>query len=159
MSPILVWLTAAAFLVPAAFLAVGARTGQPVALVPGGGVLGLYLFIWLYLRPTRFEISSGALDIVWPARRETIPLTDVERAEVLTRDEFRARFGWGLRVGSGGLWGGFGLLVTRGGTLRFYVSRIDRFVLVVTRTGRPLLITPSDPQGFVRTLAVQTLGE
>jgi hypothetical protein len=54
-----------------------------------------------------------------------------------------------MRIGAGGLWGGFGWLYTRKGLLDLYVSRTDRFVLVRLRTGRPLLITPDADERFV----------
>ena len=145
-------LTLALFALLVGLLFVGASTGTVAALLPGGLAGLIYLLVWLTFRPTYFELSQQGLRIVWPVRRLTIPFTEVAGVERLSRQEFRARYGWELRVGAGGLWGGFGLLVTRRGTLRFYVSRLDGFVLVHRRTGRSLLITPSDPESFARTL-------
>jgi hypothetical protein len=57
-----------------------------------------------------------------------------------------------MRIGAGGLWGGFGWLYTRKGLLDLYVSRTDRFVLVRRRIGRPLLLTPERDEAFVDAL-------
>ena len=71
----------------------------------------------------------------------------------LSRKEFKARFGLSARIGAGGLWGGFGWLWTsKGGILDFFISRTDDFVLVERREQRPLLVTPSEPDEFVREL-------
>lgn len=146
-------LTLLLFLLPAGLLLLGLRAGGGPALLPAAGVALIYLSVWLWFRPTRFELDGAELRIVWPIRRAVIPLTELAGAELMTGRQFRERYGWGMRVGAGGLWGGFGLLVTRRGTLRFYISRLDGYVLVESRTARPLLITPSRPELFVRRLA------
>ncbi len=76
----------------------------------------------------------------------------IAAVEIVPRAEFRHRYGWGYRVGAGGLWGGFGLLVTSRESVAMYVSRTDRFVLVRLRAGRSLLLTPAEPERFVAAL-------
>jgi hypothetical protein len=63
-----------------------------------------------------------------------------------------------MRVGVGGLWGGFGWLYTSKGLLGLYVSRTDRLVLVRLRTGRPLLVTPEGDERFVAALRAVSRG-
>jgi hypothetical protein len=56
-------------------------------------------------------------------------------------------------VGAGGLWGGFGWLWTeRRGIAQMYVSRTEGLVWIERRGGRPWLITPEEPEAFVRAL-------
>ena len=112
----------------------------------------LYASVWLFWRPTAFEVDRSGLRIVWPLRARTIPAREVAEAVVLSREAFRREFGWGMRIGAGGLWGGFGWLYTSKGLLGLYVSRTDRFVLVRLRTGRPLLVTPEGDERFVAAL-------
>lgn len=152
MSPGISWLTAALLLLPAGALYLGLQTGGRAPLLPAALIAIIYLFVWLYLRPTRFELSSAALEVVWPIRRYSLPLSQVEGVERITGADFRDRYGWAIRVGAGGLWGGFGLLVTRNGKLRFYISRTDGYVLVRSRSSKPLLITPADPERFIARL-------
>jgi hypothetical protein len=63
-----------------------------------------------------------------------------------------------MRIGAGGLWGGFGWLYTRRGLVDLYVSRTDRFVLVRRRAGRPLLLTPERDASFVDALRALSRG-
>jgi hypothetical protein len=72
---------------------------------------------------------------------------------LIDRDELRRQVGWGMRVGAGGLWGGFGWLwTTRRGIVQMYVSRLDRFVWIERGGERPWLITPDRPEMFVAAL-------
>jgi hypothetical protein len=58
-----------------------------------------------------------------------------------------------MRVGAGGLWGGFGWLWTqRRGIVQMYVSRTDDFVWIERPGERSWLITPERPKAFVRAM-------
>jgi RND superfamily putative drug exporter len=57
------------------------------------------------MRPTCFELSATSLDIVWPLRRLQVPLAAIARVELLSSADFRSRYGYGYRIGAGGLWG------------------------------------------------------
>jgi hypothetical protein len=75
---------------------------------------------------------------------------------LIDRDELRREVGWGMRVGAGGLWGGFGWLwTTRRGIVQMYVSRLDRFVWIERGSERPWLITPDRPESFVAALSAR----
>jgi PH (Pleckstrin Homology) domain-containing protein len=115
-------------------------------------VVLLYAAVWLFWRPTRFEVDRAGLRILWPLRVRSIPTHEIVEAVPLSRETFRREFGWGLRVGAGGLWGGFGWVYTRKGWVGLYVSRTDRFVLLRLRTGHPLLVTPDGDERFVAAL-------
>jgi hypothetical protein len=120
-------------------LYLGARQGsgpaRGVLLGVTALVLVLYASVWLWWRPTAFEVDSTGLRIRWPLRARSIAAREIAGAVVLARAAFRREFGWGMRIGAGGLWGGFGWLYTRRGLLDLYVSRTDRLVLVELRTG------------------------
>jgi hypothetical protein len=144
----------------------GLVVGAALAREPArGALLGATIFVvlvyaavWLLGRPAAFEVDGSGLRICWPLRSRRIAAGDVAGAEILSRETFRRDFGWGMRIGAGGLWGGFGWLYTRKGLLDLYVSRTDRFVLVRLRTGRPLLLTPERDQGFVDALRTLSRG-
>jgi hypothetical protein len=125
--------------------------GVMVACVPF--VPLLLAGLWLYMRPTCFELSSAGLDLVWPLRRERIPLGTLAGVELLSRAAVNARYGRGYRFGAGGFGGGFGKLITPKQTFRMYISRLDQHVLIHAREGMSLLLTPADAPGFVERLS------
>jgi hypothetical protein len=140
----------------AALLAPGPAS-RLLVVVPALMLL-LYASVWLLWRPTSFEVDPTGLRIHWPLRARSIPAGEIVDAAVLARDALRREFGWGMRIGAGGLWGGFGWLYTRKGLLDLYVSRTDRLVLVRLRSGRALLLTPADEDRFVAALRRATRG-
>lgn len=87
--------------------------------------------------------------IAWPLRSRRIERTELRSARSFTTKEFRRDYGFAVRIGVGGLWGGFGLLWTRPKTFEMYVSRTDGLVIVECDNSRPLLITPERPEEFV----------
>jgi hypothetical protein len=143
---------------PIGILVFGISRGSYLAFIPSILMGLIYFWVWTYFRPTSFNLSNEALRIVWPSRQFELPLAEIMTVETLTAREFKARYGWGMRVGAGGLWGGFGLLVTKRETLRFYISRLDGFVLIKNRSTRTLLITPADPEQFVESLELLRIG-
>jgi len=150
MCPLIRWLTVGLCLVLAA-LAAAAISGTPALWIPVALMAALYAAVWLCWRPSRFEVSSRGLAVRFPAWTRFIPGDLVAGAHEVSRAAFRDEFGWALRIGVGGLWGGFGWLWTRKkGLVEFYISRVDNLVVVERREGKPLLITPSEPAAFVR---------
>ena len=115
-------------------------------------VVLLYIALLLAFRPRSFQVSERGLRIIWPIRSELLKTARLKGVERITRDGFRQRYGLGARVGAGGMWGGFGLYKTKTVTFRMFTSRTDEAIVVYT-TGRPLLITPADLEGFVTALA------
>lgn len=138
---------------PLALLA-SAVFGPRVLAVPAGLVVSLYAWVWLRFRPSRFVVHPEALEVVWPLKRRTLARADMSSVRVIDREELRQQVGSGTRVGAGGLWGGFGWLwTTKRGIVQMYVSRVDRYVWIERRAGRPWLITPAEPEAFVRALS------
>jgi hypothetical protein len=113
----------------------------------------LYLAVWLWSRPTGFAVTPGALILRWPVRRWEIPRADIASARRLEAEALKRELGFAARIGVGGLWGGFGWLWTRRrGLIDFYISRLDGYVMIERRKGRPLLVTPAEPAAFVEAL-------
>lgn len=156
MAGVIRWLTYALLLMPVAFLVAG-LFAPPLAIV-GVFEAAIYLGVWLWFRPSAFEIGDDALMLRWPVRRRRVPFAAIAGAETVSGKEFRRRYGWGMRVGAGGLWGGFGQLWTPHGRLDFYVSRTDAFVLVHLAQGRPLMLTPEQPDRFAAALQARAAG-
>lgn len=153
MSPLVRALTLLLLTLPFVFL-LASLFGAPGVLAAAGALLGsLYAAVWAWLRPSSFEVGEGRLDLIFPARHRHYDLTEIATCRALSAAECRGELGFSLRVGVGGLWGGFGRLWTsRRGWVDFFVSATDRFVLVDRREARPLLLTPADCDGLVAAL-------
>lgn len=156
MSPLLRAFTWAMFLVPLVFFGIEALVSPYVVAVFVAVALPVmalvYGSVWLVWRPTSFEVDGASLRICWPIRSRTIDRTTIRDVRFVSGAEFRREYGWGLRIGAGGLWGGFGLLKTRRETFSMWISRLDGFVLVRLRGARTLLLTPASPEELVRAL-------
>jgi hypothetical protein len=153
MSPLILTLTLFLLALPLAFL-VGPLLGRGLFAVPALFLVALYAWVWLRFRPSRFVVHRGGLRVIWPLKRREIPRGEISSVRLIDRRALRREIGWGMRVGAGGLWGGFGWLWTkRRGIVQMYVSRTDRFVWIERARGRPWLITPEDPEDFVRALS------
>jgi hypothetical protein len=149
---IMTWIVLA---IPLVLFAAALGAPRPARLL----LLGVTAFVLLtcasvalWGRPLRFEIGSRGLALVWPLRSRVVEGRQIANVEIVSRAEFRHRYGRGYRVGAGGLWGGFGRLVTSRESFAMYVSRTDRFVLVRLRPGRALILTPVEPERFVAAL-------
>ena len=152
MSGAIAALTVMLLAIPALFLLLAAN-GREVLAAPAFLVMAIYMWIWLRFRPTEFVVHADALEVVWPLKRRRILRGDIASVRTIDRRAIRGQIGWGMRIGAGGLWGGFGWLWTsRRGLVQMYISRTDGFVWIDRRSDRPWLITPERPEDFVRTL-------
>jgi hypothetical protein len=153
MSTLILVLTLVTLALPLLFLALAA-TATRVLLLPALLLVGLDAWVWLRFRPTSFVVRPDALEVVWPLKRRLIPRDTIASARCIDGAALRRDSGWGLRVGVGGLWGGFGWLWTeRRGIVQMYISRTDDLVWIERPGARPWLITPEQPAEFVRALS------
>ena len=152
MSTLIRAFTLALLALPAVFLWIAATQQAPLQ-IPALLVIAIYAWVWLRFRPTRFVVAPDAIEVEWPLKRLRIPRSSIKEARHIDNAELRRIVGRGMRVGAGGLWGGFGWLWTqRRGIVQMYVSRTDGYVWLERGTERPWLITPQDPDAFVRAL-------
>ena len=154
MSPLVAALTGLVLATPLLFGALAwldpRQAGAVTLLVVA--LLAMVALVWLFARPTRFELEPDALVVVFPLRTLRIPRADVSGASRVT-EPIHLAFGRAVRVGVGGLFGVFGLLWTgRRGWMTVYVTNTDRLVLVERRGARPLLVSPASPDAFVQAI-------
>lgn len=117
-------------------------------------VVAIYFWIWLRFRPTQFVVRQDVLEVIWPLKRRQIARDTIADVRIINGCDLKQQVGWGMRVGAGGLWGGFGWLWTqRRGIVQMYISRINELVWIDRTTGRPWLISPERPQEFVQALS------
>lgn len=149
MCPVILAMTIGVLAVPVGFV-VAAVYRQQLLIIPALLTSLLYAWVWLRFRPTRFVVHADRIEIVWPCKRREITWSERATAHVVSRAALKHEIGWAMRIGAGGLWGGFGWLWTsRRGIVQMYVSRLDRFVWIEIPGARPWLITPEDPERFV----------
>jgi hypothetical protein len=117
-------------------------------------LVAIYSWVWLRFRPTQFVVHQDVLEVIWPLKRRQISRDSISDVRIFNRRELKPQLGWGVRVGDGGLWGGFGWLWTqRRGIVQMYISRFDDLVWIERTSGRPWLISPERPQEFVQALS------
>jgi hypothetical protein len=155
MSPQILGLTCIVLALPLVFLVLAAFGTRALA-GPALLLMALYLWVWLRFRPMLFVVDEAAVDVVWPLKRRRLERAGIASARPIDVPELRQEIGFCLRVGVGGLWGGFGWLWTRKrGIVQMYVSRTDGLVWIERPGARPWLITPERPDAFVRALSPQ----
>lgn len=156
MSPLILGLTIVLLFLPVLFLGIGifgAGPARAILLVTGVLIVLLYLGIWVYGRPSSYRVTPAELMIIWPIRSRPVPRHDVASARVMTLKDFRTEYGNTVRIGAGGLFGTFGWLWSwRSGRLDVYVTNLGPWVVVERRSGRPLVLSPEDPDGFAAAL-------
>jgi len=155
MSPLILTLTVVMLALPVA-LALGAILFNRLINFPVLFFVVIYGWIWTRFRPTRFVVHQRALEVIWPLKRREISRENITSVRLINRQELTREIGWGMRVGAGGLWGGFGWLWTgQRGIVQMYISRTDQFIWIERAGDRPWLITPEQPEDFVRALSRQ----
>jgi hypothetical protein len=151
-APILI-MTLVAWGIPVALLSFPLLYGTRFLIVPAMLILAIFGWIWLRFRPTEFRVGRECLDVIWPLKHRSLSLADFTAVRVLSGRTLRQEIGFGMRVGAGGVWGGFGWLwTTRRGLVQMYVSRADALVWIERGAERPWLITPEQPAIFVQTV-------
>jgi hypothetical protein len=124
MCPLVRGLTLMMAALPVAFLIAGA-VGPRALYVPALLLLLTYAWVWARFRPSAFVVHPDSLEVIWPLKHRRIGREGILAVRLVGRQELRREIGWGMRVGAGGLWGGFGWLWTsRRGIVQLYVSRL-----------------------------------
>ena len=145
-------LTLVLLALPVVFVGI-AITGRSILVGPGLLLVIIYAWVWLRFRPTLFVVHPRELEVVWPLKRRRLSRDEITEVRLIDKAELRQKVGFGMRVGAGGLWGGFGWLWSaRRGIVQMYISRTDDFVWIEFGEERPWLITPEQPTLFVRAL-------
>ena len=121
---------------------------EPLTRFVALGLGVMYLIVFLFTRPTGFEITPRTVVVVFPLWRREI--NGITNARLTDSDNLKQTYGRLLRVGVGGLWGGFGWLWSAKSWVEMYISRTDGYVLLERDGGIPLLITPERSEEVVR---------
>lgn len=155
MAPIYVLITGVLLAIPViwAILAVTDPSLRRNGILMSAGFTAVAAAAWVYLRPSRFVVADEGMRIEWPLRTLEIERSAITHVRTMPRTEMGAVFGRTFRVGLGGLFGNFGLLWTSNrGWVSAYLTSRDTFVFVERKGARPMLISPAEPEEFVRAL-------
>ena len=140
-------------LLPVGFFALGVSGRWHGFVALATLLLFLYSLVWLFFRPIRFEADDQTLRLVWMFSNKEVPRSDIASVRRVTGRELYTTVGWSVRLGAGGLGGGFGRLWTsKAGLVELWVSRLSGWVLIERHSGKPILLSPSSPDEFVRAL-------
>lgn len=145
-------MTIAVTLVFAALIAAAFAFDQLASIAPFPLWLVLvaaYATVFLF-RPLAYELTVDRVFIRRPIGKIAIHRRRIVSAELLGKHQMR----WMLRLfGVGGLFGYFGKCANKNvGRLTLYATREDRTVLIRTVDGRGIILTPDEPELFIRRL-------
>ncbi|MEM7771727.1 MAG: PH domain-containing protein [Cyanobacteria bacterium P01_A01_bin.37] len=153
MSSLIKWVTVALWVMPVAFAIAALISREPFMGIVSALLFAMYGAVWFCCRPSRFIVSEDSIDILFLLWRRKISRQTITNVRTISKKAFQQEFGWAIRIGVGGLWGGFGWLwTTKRGMVEFYVSHLDEFVLLERSPKQTLLITPIHPTEFIRAM-------
>jgi len=153
MDPPILWITTLILALPLVLVAGALFSGSYLSVI-SLILVALYVWVWVRFRPSRFTVDEHSFTVIWPLKRRTIPRGEIISARLIEREELRKEIGPSVRIGAGGLWGGFGWLWTqRRGIVQMYVSRTDFCIWIERLNGRPMIVTPEQPERFVHALS------
>lgn len=157
MAPLYVLSTGITLAIPVIWAIMMVTVGQGIwriSLPVIASFVVLCAVIWLYLRPSSYEVDEGGVTIRWHLRRLVVPRSQISSVSTIDREVLRRDFGWSARVGVGGVFGTFGLLWTsKRGWMSAYATTTASWVLIERRNERPILISPELPDEFVRAVS------
>mmetsp|Transcript_13584 Transcript_13584/g.29898 ORF Transcript_13584/g.29898 Transcript_13584/m.29898 type:complete len:177 (-) Transcript_13584:201-731(-) len=150
MSPAIRALTALVTAIPVFTFILALTRKEPLPLIGlSSSIVAVYVLSWVYIRPSGLMLTTETLALKFPGRKLQIPITDIREVRLLSAQQAKDELGIAVRIGLGGLWGVFGWLWTsRRGTLDVYITRLDDYMLIERRVGRPMLLTVSDREAL-----------
>lgn len=108
-----------------------------------------YLIAFIF-RPISYIILDEFLVIHRPLLDIKIALNEIENMVVLDSQELKGTI---RTFGVGGLWGYWGSFAnSRIGAMKWYATRMSNAVLITTGNNKKIVLTPDDPELFVKRL-------
>lgn len=118
----------------------------------------LWLFIIYFstylFRPINYRIASDSVVVHRSVKDIEIKIQDIDEVRLLSKTDLA----WSWRIlGVGGLFGYFGNFANKKlGSMKWYLTRRDQSVLLLTKEGKKIIISPDDRQNFVEMLRTFT---
>lgn len=107
----------------------------------------LIYFITFSFRPVNYKITNGHLIIHRLFTDVKIERDNIKSVELIDKNKIHGA----IRIfGVGGLFGYFGNFANfEMGKMTWYATRKDRTVLINTKNGKKIILTPDEPEKFV----------
>jgi hypothetical protein len=101
----------------------------------------ILLFCYLF-HVTGYELTAESLIIRRPAKKRRISFSEIRQIKSVPREELK----WSVRtLGNGGVFGYFGKFFNNSfGSMTWYASRRDHFVMIILNEGEKVVVTPDD---------------
>lgn len=118
-------------------------------ILPLAILLIIIYLICLYLKPLRYEIREDEIIIRRLIKSVRIRRSDIESLKLLDKSAIK---GTVRTFGVGGLFGWYGKFAnSQLGDMTWYVTRRDKIVLIKTKDGEKILISPDEAESFAET--------
>lgn len=128
------------------------KSGGDIMVVVLSGMVSLLLFATIgmmyLLRTTGISVTGDAIMIERKIKPVTIPFSDIKEIKNVSKEEM----GRVIRTfGNGGLFGYTGMYYSKKqGSMMWYCTRLGNYVIIETRDGKKVVISPDNPQELVR---------
>ena len=111
----------------------------------------LIYFATYSFRPIGYDITNDELIIHRTFRNVVIKRKEIKTVEAINKDQMK----WTIRTfGVGGLFGYYGEFVNSNlGDMTWYATRRDKTVLIETIDDKKLIVTPDEPEAFIKKLS------
>lgn len=113
-------------------------------------VLAVAIGVSYYCSIRSYEIADGKLIIQRPFDVVSVPIAGIQNAEAVDRKSLR----WTVRTfGIGGLFSYTGEFWNKKfGSMTWYVTRMDKAVLITDARNKKIVVSPDDTNQFIRVL-------
>ncbi len=114
----------------------------------------IYLITYFY-RPVNYNITDTDLVIHRPLTDVIIPKKDIRNVIRLTKDQLKRTI---RTFGNGGLFGYYGKFAnSKLGSMTWYATRKDTTILIETFDNKKLVVTPDEPEEFIKQFGTGTM--
>ena len=108
-------------------------------------LLSLYLLCW-HLKPLSYEIKAEEIIIRRLIKSVHINRSDIENLTLIEKNKLSGTI---RTFGVGGLFGWYGKFSNNElGDMTWYLTRRDKPILIISKAGKKILISPDDAEGF-----------
>jgi hypothetical protein len=131
------------------------EVGYPAPIILSSFFMLIYLITFLY-RPFAYTINRDTIAIKRLIGSKSIALRDITTATAIEKIELR----WAFRIfGVGGFFGYWGKFTnSKFGTMTWYATNLNKAVMIETKKGKRIVMTPNDVDAFISQVQIKLVG-